>query len=64
MAQCISHSLYEPVVPAMPVKAFQQEPRNQGGEVDISAAVHLFLSRNEWHLHDGWDTAIAKELEG
>ena len=64
MAQCISHSLYEPVVPAMPVKAFQQEPRNQGGEVDISAAVHLVLSRNEWHLHDGWDTAIAKELEG
>ena len=64
MAQCISHSLYEPVVPAMPVKAFQQEPHNQGGEVNISAALHLVSNRNEWRLHEGWDAATAKELEG
>ena len=63
MAQCISHSLYEHVVPAMPVKAFQQEPHNQGGEGPF-AAVHHVLNRNEWHLHDGWDAAIQKELDG
>ena len=63
MAQCISHSLYEHVVPAMPVKAFQQEPPNQGGEGPF-AAVHHVLNRNEWHLHDGWDAAIQKELDG
>ena len=63
MAQCISHSLYEHVVPAMPVKAFQQEPHSQGGDGPF-AAVHHVLNRNEWHLHEGWDAAIQKELDG
>ena len=30
MAQCISNSLYEQAVPAMPVKPFVEEPHNQG----------------------------------
>ena len=62
MAQCISHNFYEYLVPAMPRKAFQQEPHNGGW--DICTAIHLILNRNKWYLHEGWIAATAKELEG
>lgn len=63
MAQCISNSLYEQAVPAMPVKPFVEEPHNQGGQGPF-AAVHLVLDRKEWHKHKGWEDAIQNEVNG
>ena len=63
MAQCISNSLYEQAVPAMPVKPFVEEPHNQGGEGPF-AAVHFVLDRKDWHKQKGWEDAIQNEVNG
>ena len=63
MAECISNSLYDQAVPAMPVKPFVEEPHNQGG-IGPFAAVHLLLERKDWHKHEGWETAIKNEVDG
>ena len=63
MAECISNSLYDQAVPAMPVKPFVEEPRHQGG-IGHFAAAHLLLERKDWHKHEGWETAIKNEVDG
>ena len=63
MAECISNSLYDHIVPAMPVKQLVNEMHCQGG-IGPFAAVHLLLNRNEWHKHEGWEAAIKKEVDG
>eukprot|EP00435_Cladocopium_sp_Y103_P060485 s1600_g22.t1 len=63
MAECISNSLYDQAVPAMPVKPFVEEPRNQGG-IGPFAALHLLLERKDWHKHEGWEAAIKNEVDG
>lgn len=63
MAECISNSLYDQAVPAMPVTPFVEEPHNQGG-IGPFAAVHLLLERKAWHKHQGWETAIKNEFDG
>ena len=65
MAECISSSLYEHTVPAMPVTSFKAvEVVHERASCGPFAAVHLLLKRSEWHLHEGSDVAIRKELDG
>ena len=66
MSQVISNSLYENTAPAMPVTVRSEPLPHDDGSHSLGphAAVHLVLNRNEWHLHEGWDAAIKKELDG
>ena len=65
MARCISYSLYEADIPAMPVE-LESEPvgHEEFSPDEVLAAVHLLLNRNEWHKHQGWEEAIQKEASG
>ena len=49
----------------MPVTSFKAvEVVHEKASCDPFAAVHLLLKRSEWHLHEGSDAAIRKELDG